>query len=78
MKNDLDDVYKFTAIIIGLGCISICATYCYKSFYGILGENLTLAIRKRLYTSIIHKHIGWFDFKEHSTGALVDVLAADT
>ena len=38
---------------------------------------MTLEVRKLLFSKIIYKHIGWFDHKENSTGALVNILASD-
>jgi ATP-binding cassette subfamily B (MDR/TAP) protein 1 len=32
-----------------------------KWMFGIVGENITLNVRKDLYESIIRKHVGWHD-----------------
>ncbi len=39
-----------------------------KLSFGRLGETVTLKIRRNLYSSILSKHIGWFDAKENSPG----------
>jgi len=72
-----DDVKYWTFMLLGLSGVALIATYIYKSLFGILGEWMTLEIRKLLFKSIIHKHIGWFDHKENSPGALISVLASD-
>jgi ABC-type multidrug transport system fused ATPase/permease subunit len=48
-----------------------------KSLFGIVGENLTKAVRVELYKSLITKQIGWFDLKENSPGVLTSCLASD-
>jgi len=55
------------AIIAGASFIG---AYLNKLVFGIIGENITLGIRTRLYNSLIQKHIGWFDDKENAPGAL--------
>lgn len=49
-----------------------------KYYFGALGENVTLRIRKDLYESILRKHIGWFDEPEHSPAVLTSVMAEET
>lgn len=79
--NDNDDawdkVVMYSGILCGVALMSFIASYMYKVMYGIISENMTKAVRKALYTSIIYKHIGWFDQKENSTGALTDTLTND-
>lgn len=48
-----------------------------KFSFGVIGENVTLKIRKQLYTSILAKHMGWFDDKENSPGVLSATMASD-
>lgn len=45
--------------------------------FGLLGENMTLNMRKILYQTLLKKNIGWFDLRENSTGVLTSVLASD-
>jgi ATP-binding cassette, subfamily B (MDR/TAP), member 1 len=75
VDHDMTEVQKWTYVLIGLGGFAFIVTYIYKSLFGYLGENMTLAMRKKLFKSIIHKHVGWFDLKENSTGQLVTTLA---
>lgn len=74
---DFDEVLYWTFFLLGLAGVAFIATYIYKSLFGVLGEWMTLEVRKLLFKSIIHKHIGWFDHKENSTGTLINVLASD-
>lgn len=48
-----------------------------KTSFGMIGETVTLRIREQLYRTILSKHLGWFDEKEHAPGILTDVMASD-
>lgn len=56
-----DRVILYSCLLCGVALMSFTASYMYKVMYGIISENMTKAVRKSLYTSIIYKHIGWFD-----------------
>ena len=43
-----------------------------------IGENVTMRVRKELYGSILRKHIGWFDDKLNAPGVISASMAADT
>ena len=43
-----------------------------------IGENVTLQIRKVFYSSILQKHMGFFDDKENSPGVISASMASDT
>ena len=45
--------------------------------FGIIGENITINIRDKLYGALIRKNIGWFDNRENAPGVLNSVLASD-
>lgn len=49
-----------------------------KTSFSILGETAAEKIRTALYTSILTKHIGWFDDKENGTSVLTSAMAQDT
>lgn len=49
-----------------------------KASFSIIGENATEKVRKDLYASIITKHQGFFDKKEHGTSVLTSTMASDT
>jgi ATP-binding cassette, subfamily B (MDR/TAP), member 1 len=48
-----------------------------KFCFGVIGENVTMKIRKQLYKSILSKHMGWFDDKNNSSGVLSTIMASD-
>lgn len=48
-----------------------------KFLFGIIGENITLNIREKLYGQLVKKSIGWFDLRENAPGVLNSVLASD-
>ena len=62
--NDNDDawdkVVMYSGILCGVALISFISSYITKLCM-VISENMTKAVRKALYTSIIYKHIGWFD-----------------
>ena len=49
--------------------------YLNKYMFGVVGENVTIKIRKVLYASIMRKHIGWFDDRENAPGILTSSMA---
>lgn len=48
-----------------------------KAIYGYLGENLTFALRKKLFNAIIYKDPSWFDRKDRAPGILSNILSED-
>jgi ABC-type multidrug transport system fused ATPase/permease subunit len=45
--------------------------------FGIVGENITINVRQKLYYSILKKNMGFFDDRENAPGVLNSVLASD-
>jgi len=58
------------------GCLGIFG-FLNKFLYAYLGENLTYTVRNNLFSSILYKHLGWFDNKERAPGVLSNVLSED-
>mmetsp|Transcript_18837 Transcript_18837/g.17990 ORF Transcript_18837/g.17990 Transcript_18837/m.17990 type:complete len:621 (+) Transcript_18837:371-2233(+) len=48
-----------------------------KHTFGKIGENITLALRRVLYRSILTKEVGWFDHPQYSPGVLSNVMAKE-
>jgi len=48
-----------------------------KFLFGVIGENITYAIREKLYGALLQKNIGWFDLRDNAPGVLNSVLASD-
>jgi len=70
------DIYVY--ILLGCAVISFVIQYLKLVLFGRVSENVTLKIRKVLYTSIIRKNIGFFDNRENSAGVLTAAMAQDT
>ena len=45
--------------------------------FGVVGENITLNMRAKLYQAITRKNIGWFDDRSNAPGVLTSVLASE-
>jgi ATP-binding cassette subfamily B (MDR/TAP) protein 1 len=63
--------------MFGAAILALFTGFSQKFSFGIVGENITLNMRHRLYSSILKKNIGWFDARENSSGVLTSVLASD-
>jgi ATP-binding cassette, subfamily B (MDR/TAP), member 1 len=57
--------------------VSFVTGFTQKFLFGIIGENITLNIREKLYGALVKKNIGWFDNRENAPGVLNSVLASD-
>lgn len=62
--------------ILLAGCMGIVG-FLNKYIYAFLGENLTYTIRNKTFTSIVYKHLAWFDNKERAPGILSNTLSED-
>jgi ABC-type multidrug transport system fused ATPase/permease subunit len=60
------------AVVMGIGAFT------QKASFGTLGNNVTLEVRKMLYSNIMQKNIGWFDDRENTPSVLTTVIASDT
>jgi ABC-type multidrug transport system fused ATPase/permease subunit len=70
------DVNYWVVWIVVCGSIELFTCFVGKSMFCIIGENITLHIRKDLYVSILQKHMGWHDNREHSAGNLTSILSS--
>ena len=61
-----------------LGVITGVSAYIQKVSFGVLGGNVTYAIRKELYSKILQMNLGWFDQRENGTSVLTTSMAEDT
>lgn len=69
------DLWCLLMLIISL--VAFVTGFCQKFSFGVIGENVTFNVRRRLYRAIIEKHQGWFDNRDHSPGILTTNLSAD-
>ena len=80
-KSDLKVMRKDSNLYCGLmGLVSIFAFVTGISIrvsFGAIGGNVAKNLRRRLYESIISKHMGWFDDRENAPGILSSTLSSD-
>lgn len=74
IRSDSD--YYCTLMLI-VSILSFFTAVSQKFCFGVIGENVTMKIRKQLYISILSKHMGWFDNKDNSPGVLSATMASD-
>jgi ATP-binding cassette subfamily B (MDR/TAP) protein 1 len=55
------EVNKFILMMLIGGLLSFIFNLLAKWMFGVVGENITLNVRKQLYKSILLKHVGWHD-----------------
>ncbi len=81
MNPDLDQMREDSNFwVMWMAIVACAALFTYtgqKACFGIIGENITLGMRKILYDSLIRKHMGFFDKRENSPGVLSSVLATE-
>ena len=81
METDLEQMRKdadfWILWMFIASLISLCTAFVQKFSFGIVGENITINMRHRLYEAILKKSIGWFDLRDNSAGVLTSVLASD-
>lgn len=61
------------ALAVFNGLFAVIAKY----QFGVVATNVSLNMRKKIYRSILSKHIGWHDNSENATGILSGILAQD-
>ena len=74
MRNDTD---KWCLYILICAIVSYIVVFVGKFSFGVVGENITLRMRHLLYSSIVKKHMGWFDNRDNASGIITSVLASD-
>lgn len=57
--------------------VSFVTGFTQKFLFGVIGENITINIREKLYGALVKKSIGWFDDRDNAPGVLNSVLASD-
>jgi len=81
MKPDLeqmkDETWRWCLWMLIISFVSLICVFTVRFSFGVVGENITEAIRNKMYTSVLKKSIGWFDLKENAAGVLTTVLAND-
>ena len=67
----------YCLMMLILAIVSFGTATTQKFSFGYIGENVTMKIRKQLYSKILSKHMGWFDEKENTPGVLSATMASD-
>lgn len=58
-----------------ISALNFCTGFLQKFLFGIVGENITLGMRDKLYRTLLQMDIGWFDSRDRAAGILTTVLA---
>ena len=73
-----EDTAKINLLIQGIWAITITTVIaCEKSLFIIMGEKMTLAIRKQLIEEILHKQVSWFDREDRAPGIITNIISSD-
>ncbi|XP_014780305.2 phosphatidylcholine translocator ABCB4-like [Octopus bimaculoides] len=78
MGGDKDKMHKYCLLFALTGVVSFFFYLMQYSMFGISGEMLTMRIRSRLFKSILHQEMSWFDDKNNTTGLLCTRLTVDS
>jgi ATP-binding cassette subfamily B (MDR/TAP) protein 1 len=63
----------FLGLAVGMGLVG-----CLKTLlFAVTGENLTLAVRCKLFTALIYKQVAWYDRKDKAPGIISNILSED-
>lgn len=68
----------FGLILFGMAIVAFLAKAAQTYVFGYLSNKVTHKIRQVLYDSLLEKHLGWYDDRDHSTGVLVSSMAEDS
>ena len=76
---DYYDSYKLRCLeFVIIGAASGVMQFLMMYFFSVIGQNITLDIRRKLYENILRKPVSWFDREGNEAGKLNSVLSADT
>jgi len=81
MNPDLEimkeDTWGWSLYMLIISLVSLFCTFLVRFLFGIVGENITLNIREKMYFAVLKNAISWFDLKENAPGVITQVLAND-
>lgn len=75
--NMKDEVNKWCLYMFCLAITAGLCTFVGKFSFVVVGENITMNMRRNLYQALLRKHIGWHDDRSHASGMMTSVLASD-
>jgi len=73
-----EEMVKVVIWIVGIAAVLFVGVYFRTYAFGIMGNNVTWHVRQQLYKSIMEKHMGWFDERDHASSVLTTAMAEDT
>ena len=68
---------RWCGIMFAMALCAFLTGFLQKLSFGIVGENVTLSIRLKLYLKMLEKNMGWFDDRENSPSILTSILSTD-
>jgi ABC-type multidrug transport system fused ATPase/permease subunit len=74
--NPMADINYFMGLALALYAAGMASQFARASILGVIGERLVARLRYKLYNSILHQEIAFFD--SHKSGELVSRLGSDT
>lgn len=72
MKNEVN---KIAILFCFAAMVTVFVYWCEHYFFGIVGERLTMRVRKTMFSVILRNEVGWFD--KNSSSLLASRLSAD-
>jgi ATP-binding cassette subfamily B (MDR/TAP) protein 1 len=72
------DIKLYAGLVACVGVVMFISMSGSKWAFGILGEEVTFAIRHDLYSAILRKHLGFHDHRENGSSALTSAMAEDS
>ncbi|XP_045498397.1 multidrug resistance protein homolog 65-like isoform X2 [Colias croceus] len=76
-KELMNKVEKISLSCILIGCAIGLANLIETISFGAAGAYLTERLRLKMFTHLLHQHVGYFDDRAHSTGALCARLSSE-
>ncbi|CDW84672.1 abc transporter [Stylonychia lemnae] len=73
----IDERNVWCSIYLALALYSGLFDFLARSLHKHLSENLSCAIRNKLYSTMIKKNVSWFDRKDRAPGILINIFSED-
>eukprot|EP01012_Entosiphon_sulcatum_P031341 TRINITY_DN393_c0_g1_i1.p1 TRINITY_DN393_c0_g1~~TRINITY_DN393_c0_g1_i1.p1 ORF type:complete len:1254 (+),score=232.49 TRINITY_DN393_c0_g1_i1:49-3762(+) len=75
VKEMRSEVPRWCILFFGLGLASMIGNFTRVASFGYAGEHMTKRLRMLLFSNILRQDMAFFDNKDHSTGALCNLLS---
>ncbi|ETM30814.1 hypothetical protein L914_21510, partial [Phytophthora nicotianae] len=78
-KGEMLHDMRYYSLYLGILAVACCLAITMMNYgFGVASNRLVARIRVATYGAILRQEVGWFDFTENSSGALVSRLASDS